>query len=339
MPRDILVGVSWDGAVPPDRYETADFLELKHISGDTALRIREGWAKPVYLHLQYAPDGRYLLPTASDFSEYRRDLRETRDIARPPLVSLHFGPAAGRVRIVDGLFLRATGPLLSPGELLENLERNLSLAREIFPGSRLLVENQEYIPDSMSEGAYRHITEPSLFTSGVLDWHRRGLIDGVIFDIAHGLITAGNHPAWAGPGGPQGGFERYIRHLPLHLVEELHISGIGRMEDGTWVDTHGMAGETELNALAVVLHAMGTDRKVSITIEHDTNLPSLIRSVRETGSHRTAPHFQNGEGQDEGGGGRAYPGDHDSPHHAEVDRPAGLHEPHPDHGADDGLGR
>lgn len=284
MPRAILVGVSGDGSVPEDQYKTADYLELKHISGEEASRFRETWPRPLYMHLQYAPDGSYLLPTASDFSALRRELRRVNEITRPPLASLHFGPAARRVRIVDGLYLRAEGPLLPHTELLENLEHNLALMRECFPESRLLIENQEYIPDSMSRGAYRAITEPSFFTTTARAWHRRGLIDGTIFDIAHGLITAGNHPAWAGEGGLARRFERYIGGMPLELVEELHISGIGRMDDGTWVDTHGPAGTAELDALSAVLGALGHGREVSVTIEHNTGLTALISAVRETAS-------------------------------------------------------
>ncbi|MFW6180199.1 MAG: hypothetical protein ACOC8N_00515 [Spirochaetota bacterium] len=281
MPRAILVGVSGDVSVPRYQYDTADYLELKRVSGEEASRYREAWPGPLYFHLQYAPDGSYLLPTSSDFSAFREELLRVRAVARPPLVSLHFGPAARKVRIVDGLFLRAEGPLLRHADLRENLECNLTLVRECFPGSRLLIENQEYIPDSLSRGAYRAITEPSSFTKAARAWHRRGLIDGIILDIAHGLITAGNHPAWAGGGGLAGRFERFTGVMPLELVEELHISGIGRMEDGTWVDTHGPAGAVELDALAAVLGALGNGREISVTIEHNTGLPALISAVRE----------------------------------------------------------
>lgn len=287
MGHIIRVGVSEDKKISPSQYEGADYLELKHVSGREAERVRSMWPGPVYLHVQYSPGGRYLLPTSDDLGEYREDLRAVAGTVSPPLVSLHFGPSTRGVEVVDDLFLRGDGPVLSTDALLGTMERNLVVLGECFPHSGLLVENMEYCPEFMSEGACAHITEPAFFSRAVNDWHRRGLIHGIVFDIGHALITAGNHPGYESPDGLQGRLSRYLSGMPLHLVRELHISGIGQRDDGTYVDTHRVVGETELAALISVLDYLTAGGDISITIEHDTNLPRLISAVRK----RASAHF------------------------------------------------
>jgi uncharacterized protein (UPF0276 family) len=231
--------------------------------------------------VQYAPDGEYLLPTVSDLSAYRTEFFKVKQIASPPLVSLHFGPAARRIRIVEDLFLVAEGPLLSEEQIGENLGRNLQLLKEIFPESGLLIENMEYIPDSMSGGACGRIAEPSFFSRHALDWHAENMIDGIVFDIAHALITSGNHPDFAGSGNLLDCFARYIDRMPLHLARELHISGIKKMDGGPYLDAHQVVGDMELRALAMVLEALEGVPRLSITIEHHTSVPSLIDAIRK----------------------------------------------------------
>jgi uncharacterized protein (UPF0276 family) len=296
MPSTVLVGVSADSRIPPDQYETADYLEMKRISWQEAGKWKSAWAKPVYFHLQYAPDGHYMLPAAEDLGVFRSEFSQARDILKPPVVSFHFSPGSRDVRIIDDLYLQADGPVLQPAELAANLETNLAMLRSVFAGSSLLIENMEYIPETLSRGACSLVAEPSFFSEKTTGWHRNGLIDGTVLDVAHALITAGNHPAYGGSAGRSGSpagpeelhehYEQYVEDMPLHLVREIHISGIGRMGD-TWVDTHRPVGETELKALAILLDKLRPGLQVSVTIEQNTNLPGQLHAVRNVADFRT----------------------------------------------------
>jgi hypothetical protein len=165
----------------------------------------------------------------------------------------------------------AEEPPLEREEILRNLEENLILLKSAFPRTPLLIENVEFIPEAVSRGAYRHVQESSVFGPNVTKWHDRGILDGTIFDVAHAVITAANHPAYNGMGTDplQTGeeyvrrlkdldnvfqaFETYLSRVPLRLVREIHISGPTRLPGGMWVDSHREIGPPELAAFKILL--------------------------------------------------------------------------------------
>lgn len=197
--KEINFGISAGSDFQKDVFESADFIELKKITAHEVSRVRELTSKPILFHIQYTSENRYLLPSVDDFSHYIDEFRAAYIMAKPRIISFHFGLAAKIVSIDEETYMAvAEGGLLSREELTEMIEHNLKAIRSAFPKSLLLLENLEFVPESLSKGAYRYIQEADFFSGNVLRWHRNGLIDGIVLDIAHALITAWNHPLYNG---------------------------------------------------------------------------------------------------------------------------------------------
>jgi hypothetical protein len=313
------IGISVGTHPPLLAFEHVDFVEIKSIAVADITRIRSYTDKPVYFHLQFSSDGRYLLPTAMDFQTFVPDFASVSGVALPKQVSLHFGLAASSIsRSGAAYYAVSEGAPLSKTAIAETLEHNLHVARNCFPRSLLLLENQEFIPECLCRGAYRHIQETGFFTEQVTRWVGMGLLDGIVFDAAHALITAGNHPHYNGLANAGTGhlsfsdplqtnrayveelgrlptdrlldfYDTYIERMPLHLIREIHLSGIGRDTQGVYIDTHREIGELELKALDRVLDAIpGTlVESVPITLEYTRNeqniIPQLITLKRRLG--------------------------------------------------------
>jgi uncharacterized protein (UPF0276 family) len=168
----------------------------------------------------------------------------------------------------------AIEPPLEKEEILRNLEDNLALLKSAFPRTPLLIENVEFIPEAACGGAYRHVIEVSVFGPNVTRWHGMGILDGTVFDVAHAIIAASNHPSYNGLGTDPletgedyirrlkdldnvfEAFATYLSHMPLRLVREIHISGASRLSNGMWVDSHREIGPTELTALKILLEEL-----------------------------------------------------------------------------------
>ena len=290
------VGISIGKDFSQAPMEHADYVELKRISQEHSNAVRKATDRPVYLHLQYNSENSYLLPTAMDFTQYARDFEAAQSILHSEQVSLHFGLSAQSIDTDRAPYYAvADGPRLSKTRMTHMLENNLGIARNCFPQSRLLLENQEFIPESLSNGAYRYIQEHVFFTEHVSRWHEMGLIDGIVFDVAHALITAGNHPFYNGLMDTGRGrnrfsdtvqtdqayidellgvssdcvldfYDTYLGHLPLDLIRELHISGIRRCSNGVYVDAHREIGVLEIEALDRVLMHVSLPDKVSLPV-------------------------------------------------------------------------
>jgi uncharacterized protein (UPF0276 family) len=131
-----------------------------------------------------------------------------------------------------------------------------------------------------------------------------------VFDIAHALITSGNHPSYNGLGATGsfndpiqtdelyienlkkksekdllGYFRTYISQMPLKLVKEIHISGIARTRSGVWVDAHNEIGELEIKALAILLQQTRENGSVDIpiTLEYsrrEEKIPLMLDTLR-----------------------------------------------------------
>jgi hypothetical protein len=255
--------------------DAVDYIELKVITPDEARRYRELTDKPLFFHVQYTGNGEYYLPAVMDLGPHMPEISDAVRIARPPFLSIHFGLSSPRISMDTETFVAvAFEPPLEKGEILRNLENNLTLLKSAFPDTPLLIENVEFIPEAVSRGAYRHVQEASVFGPNVTRWHGMGILDGTIFDVAHGIIAAANHPSYNGLGtdpletGEEyvrrlkdlddvlHAFETYISRMPLHLVREIHLSGASRLPNGMWVDSHREIGETELAALKILLEGL-----------------------------------------------------------------------------------
>jgi hypothetical protein len=248
-----LVGVSAGSGTPKELLADADFIEIKKITPEEARSVREVFNRPIFYHLQYTRTGDYLLPTALPLQPFGSDFLAARDLAPPVQVSLHFGLAAGRIAMDSETYMAvALDPPLSAETLLSTLEGNLRFLRSCFPECPVLLENVEFIPEAFCGGAYRHVGDARFFSKHVTEWHERGLVDGIVFDIAHGLIASGNHSASNGERLPDL-FEGYLDRMPLTLVREIHLSGITRISRGIWADAHNEIGELELGALRALL--------------------------------------------------------------------------------------
>jgi len=299
------VGVSAGYETPQEALEAADFLEVKTVSREEAAAVREASGKPVFLHLQYLPEGEYLLATSFLFENIRDGLEAVWEAVRPPHISLHFGPAAARIELSgDSYMVIGLEPPLPRERILLYLEKNLRFLRSICPGSLVLMENIEFVPEFLSRGGYRFIGEARFFSDSVTTWKNAGLLDGIVFDIAHGLIASGNHPlynglaqrnrAWTdavgtdetygaalkdlGPEDLLRAYRAYIDQMPLDLIREIHLSGIHRTGEGVWVDAHDEVGELELEALRILLHhhALREDENLAVTLEYNRK-PDRIR--------------------------------------------------------------
>jgi len=294
--NDILIGVSAHRDLTQQAIESADYLEIKKISTEEVLHFKEKGNKPLFFHIQYTEEGHYYLPTIMDFHSSLPQLRAAFESGTPAMMSLHFGLSARSITIDEQNYVAvAAGEPLEKSEITQNLEKNLRFLKSSFPHTKLLVENVEFIPEALSFGAYRYIQEAGFFTCHVSKWLEKGIIDGILFDVAHGLIAAGNHPFYNGLGTDPldtdeeyisrlkhknallDYFENYISMLPLSVIEEIHISGIARYPNGVWVDAHKEVGQKELDALALLLEKLPGVRRnpIPITLEY-IRKPGLI---------------------------------------------------------------
>jgi uncharacterized protein (UPF0276 family) len=172
--------------------------------------------------------------------------------------------------------------ILSKKEIAINMEKNLQTIRDTFPDTVLLIENQEFIPDELSKGAYRYIQEADFFSNYVNKWKQMGILDGIVFDVAHALITAVNHPFYYDQGAdPLTSFRKYIDQLPLRLIREVHISGIKRLPSGIWVDFHKEIGNLELKGLKIILDTIpeSKDNYIPLTLEYSRDLSKITNQI------------------------------------------------------------
>jgi hypothetical protein len=280
--------------------DAVDYVELKVITPDEARRYRELTDKPLFFHIQYTGTGELYLPAVMDMGPHMQEISDAFGIARPPFLSIHFGLSSPRVSTDPKTFVAvASEPPLGREQILHNLEMNLGVLKTAFADTVLLIENVEFIPEAVSKGAYRHVQEVSVFGPNVTRWHGMGILDGTIFDVAHGIIAAANHPSYNGLGtdpletgqeyirrlknlyGALSAFETYISLMPLHLVREIHLSGALRLPNGMWVDSHREIGETELAALKILLEGLNK-RGVEyppVTIEYTRDARNVMRQI------------------------------------------------------------
>jgi len=318
--KKVRVGISADSSMPEKVFEKADFIEIKKITEKEVSYFRTLTDKPIYFHVQYSATNGYFLPSAIDFNDYLDDFLPAYQSAHPTLISFHFGLASRLVSIDRAHFVAVAGsPPFTKEEITAAIEKNLRTLKSSFPESSVLVENLEFIPEAIAKGAYRYIQEADYFSSSVTRWKKMGILDGIVLDIAHALITAGNHPLYNGlaenPGGDNGDaftdpvkttshyinilrenqesidlircFQTYIRQMPLELIREIHISGIKRLSNGVFVDAHNEISETELEALALLLKTIQNNSvdPVPVTLEYSRDIqkiPELIDTLKQS---------------------------------------------------------
>ena len=220
------IGISTGGNPPPAALSYVDYVEIKKISEHDAAALRALTDKPIYFHIQFSPEGLHLLPTAMDFELYAEAFKAAGSVTNPEKVSLHFGLSAQTITLHrNGYYAITTEAPLTKDRISGTLEKNLTVIKNCFPKSTLLLENQEYIPEHLCGGAYRHIQEADFFSEQVMRWHDMGLVDGIVFDIAHALVTAGNHPYYNGLA------KQSTNNHPLHSSPSKHGAGSRRYDD------------------------------------------------------------------------------------------------------------
>jgi uncharacterized protein (UPF0276 family) len=315
------IGVSVGHTSSPAVIEAADFVEIKKITAEEATSVRSVTDKPVYFHLQYSRAGQYLLPTAMSFEHYTRDFIAAGKAALPEQVSLHFGLSAPRISLDTANYMAvALEPPLKRERILNTLEKNLHIIRESFPQSRVLLENIEFIPECLCGGAYRYLQEADFFSQQMLRWRDKGLVDGMVFDIAHALIAAGNHPFYNGLSEKAPGrktyndpletneeyieelrqlpsdklldfYSSYIDRMPLQLILEIHLSGILRDDNGVYVDAHNEISALELGALRLLLNHASQVRPqdIPVTLEFNRNADRIIPQMVRLREFLSAP--------------------------------------------------
>jgi hypothetical protein len=295
-----LVGISASEKISPEIVKATDFIEIKKITTAEVIRFQKLTDGPLFFHLQYRADGTYFVPSAHDLRNFFPELDEAYRLAQPVQTSLHFGMGSRSVEVdAENYVGVAASQTLSKKEVVEKLEKNLQILRSSFPETLLLVENIEFVPEAISKGAYRHVQEAEFFSSTVKGWHDNGILDGIVFDVPHGLITAGNHPFYNGlsadptdqgwdyvsslnkPMDLLNNFHGYVSQMPLSLVREIHISGISRLQNGAWVDSHLEIGEMELKALEILIEMMGKNKENSIpvTLEYSRSTNKIQEQI------------------------------------------------------------
>ncbi len=294
--KSVKIGISAHRGMSSSTLEKADYIEIKKITEEEVVFFRRLTEKPVLFHIQYSDNNSYYLPAAFDLKDHLAGIASAYDKAQPRLTSLHFGLSARSMSIdTESYMAVALSGLLTKEEIVTNLEKNLKTFKYRFPETKLLVENLEFIPEALSKGAYRYVQEADFFTSHVTKWHKMGILDGIVFDVAHGLITAGNHPYYNGltalplnTGDDYVArlkkrndlfkyFKIYISQMPLTLIREIHISGITRLSNGVWVDSHMIIGEKELTGLKILLNSLhdNSEENMPITLEYSRDMSKI----------------------------------------------------------------
>ncbi len=308
----IRIGISAGVKTPPPVFDAADYIEIKTITPEETAAIRSITEKPLFFHLQYTRSGQYLLPTAISFEDLKDDFRAAGHMAIPEQVSLHFGLATSKISLDSKDYLAvALEPPLAKEKILNTLEENLLIVRETFPRSNVLLENLEFIPEHLCRGAYRYVQEAPFFSRHVNRWRNSGLVDGIVFDIAHALIVSGNHPLYNGLSRESPGhkpyrdplatdegyiaelskrgsenlldfFRGYMDQMPLPLIREIHISGIQRAGSGVYVDAHNEISSLELQALDILMnHRLFQSRdSVPITLEYSRDAGRIVPQIQ-----------------------------------------------------------
>jgi hypothetical protein len=295
----VKIGVSACPGLSGSIIKNADFVEIKKISASEVSRYKSLTDKPLLFHMQFSGDNSFYMPTACDLSVFLPEITEAYRAAYPVFTSFHFGLSSRTITVDPETNVAVAGPrLLTRDEITYNLEKNLRIIREALPDTVLLVENQEFIPDRLSRGAYRYIQEPDFFSSHVTRWNGLGILDGIVFDVPHALVTAANHPRYNDPvahppadtedcpyndlhhgfnAGLLSCFKRYTAEMPLGLIREIHISGVERMPEGVWVDSHKEIGDLELKAFKIILEAAGkTNREnIPLTLEYSRDVSKI----------------------------------------------------------------
>jgi hypothetical protein len=305
------IGISSRAGISPLIVKKSDFIEIKKITLSEASYFRQISSNSIFFHLQYSSSGEYILSTADNFQNFSDDFISAWEFAHPPHVSFHFGLSASKISIDPEYFIAvADSPPLTEAQIIGTIEKNLHFLKDAFRQSNILLENLEFIPEALSKGAYRYIPAAPFFTKNVNRWHEEGVLDGIVFDIAHGLITSGNHPFYNGLSAAEefndpiqtdelyieklkrksekdllGYYSTYISQMPLELLKEIHISGISRTRSGVWIDAHNEIGELEINALAILLQQIGEDRSadIPITLEYtrkEEKIPLMLDTLR-----------------------------------------------------------
>jgi len=275
----VKIGIAACTGLSRSIIDNADYVEIKKISEDEVSHFKKLTEKPLFFHIQFTGSNSFYLPAAEDVSRSLPEISEAYERERPAFTSFHFGLSTGSITVDPENNVAVAGSrILSKEEITKNMEKNLRTIRDAFPDTVLLVENQEFIPDELSKGAYRYIQEADFFSHNVNKWNQMGILDGIVFDVAHALITAVNHHYYCDPGAdPLTSFKRYIDELPLRMVREIHISGIKRLPGGIWVDFHKEIGDLELKGLKIILDTMpkSTGNYIPLTLEYSKDLSKI----------------------------------------------------------------
>jgi hypothetical protein len=160
--NDIRVGISAHRSLPKHILDASDYIEIKKITVDEVSFFQGMLKKPLFFHIQYTHDDRFYLPTAMNFEEYMSEISAAYEKGFPELTSLHFGISAWSKEDTEHYMAIAESKPFKKHEIVNNLEKNLKILKSVFPGGKLLVENSEFIPEALSFGAYRYISETNL---------------------------------------------------------------------------------------------------------------------------------------------------------------------------------
>jgi hypothetical protein len=279
----VKIGIAAFPGLSRSIIDDADYVEIKKISADEVSLIKKLTGKPLFFHLQFTGSNSFYLLAADNVAGYLPEISKAYNKERPAFTSFHFGLSSGSITVDPENNVAVAGSrILSKEEIAINMEKNLRTLRDTFPDTVLLVENQEFIPDELSKGAYRYIQEADFFSHHVNKWKKMGILDGIVFDVAHALITAVNHPFYNDQGAdPLTSFRKYIDQLPLRLIREIHISGVKRLPGGIWVDFHKEIGDLELKGLKIILDTMpeNKDNYIPLTLEYSRDSSKITNQL------------------------------------------------------------
>jgi uncharacterized protein (UPF0276 family) len=299
--RKADLGLSANKCLTDEILEAVDYFEIKKISAEEAEFNRARTNKPMLFHIQYTKYDEFYEPAVSEFTDDQvKEIISVFHLIQPRLVSLHFG-LSSKGKLIDdkrNITIALTEPL-QKGELIRTVENNLRKLSSKLPSTDILLENCEFIPEALCKGAYRHLSDADCITENTNRWYQVGILNGVVLDIAHALIAGANHPYYNGfftdPLSTDESyisrlrekrngvnilthFQAYLEKMPISLIRELHISGVGMLENGVFVDAHNEIGELELEALKLVLELVkgkGT-KHVYVTLEYNKEIPRIM---------------------------------------------------------------
>jgi hypothetical protein len=264
--------------------ESVNVIEVKKSDAEKIRELAQ-YKKPILFHLQYGPDGNFLNPCSPHFQQSVKGwLDEVVDSVKEasseelPYISIHFGWSCSHFK-TDPVTFRATHDTDAPGfenynrfeDMLARFRNNAAFLKNKY-NIPIICENLKFHPTCV----YNYVTEPHSITRAT----NHDSIGGFLFDAAHALVAA--HNLYEPPllKHNDAVLETYLHRLPLDKILEIHVSGVGKTEEGFFTDSHNELEKAskELALLNLVVPWIGAET-VPVILEYDRQPAQILAQL------------------------------------------------------------